>query len=174
MVILRKIIHWLSNICYLLIVVYAIVCSPMILGYKPLVVLSGSMEPAFPVGSIIYYSKVDPSELKVGDVITFRPNGGENMVTHRIHSIQDNKFETKGDANSAVDPVLLEYQDIVGKDLEVCVPYLGYYVRFINQHLYVIVVVVIILVSEFLLSNRSSETLDINNNSEKGGKENES
>lgn len=173
MVVLRKIIHWLSNICYVLIVVYGIICLPMILGYKPLVVLSGSMEPTLPIGSVIYYTPVEESELKVGDVITFRPNGGENMVTHRIHAIQDGKIETKGDANEVVDPALIEYKDVVGKDLEVYIPYLGYYVRFINEHLYVIVIVVIILVSEFLLSNRSSETFDINS-TKKGGEENES
>lgn len=173
MVILRKIIHWLANICYIFIVVYGIICLPMIAGYKPLVVLSGSMEPTLPIGSVIYYTAVEESELKVGDVITFRPNGGENMVTHRIHAVHDNKYETKGDANEVADPALLEYKDIVGRDLEIYIPYLGYYVRFINEHLYVIVIVVIILVSEFLLSNRSSEALDINNNT-KGGKENES
>ena len=67
--IIKKIVHILSYIAYILIGLYGIVCVPMIMGYKPVVVLSGSMEPTYHVGSVIYYHQVNKEDLKEQDVI---------------------------------------------------------------------------------------------------------
>ena len=66
--IIRKIVHILANIIYILITVYLVICIPMIFGHTPVVVLSGSMEPTYKVGSVIYYKKISEKELKVEDV----------------------------------------------------------------------------------------------------------
>lgn len=155
--VLKKIVHILANICYTFIGIYALICLPMVIGYKPLVVLSGSMEPSIKTGSIIYYSKVQEKDLKVGDIITFKTETKKEYVSHRINSIEDGKYETKGDANEVADPIKITYDQIVGKDLNISIPFLGYYVKFANEHVYLIIVVAIILISEYLLSN----TLDI-------------
>ena len=73
-------------------------------GFKVFTVLSGSMEPKYPVGSLIYVKKVDYTTLKSGDVITFMLD--ENTVaTHRIVEVVPDqedpsviRFRTKGDA----------------------------------------------------------------------------
>lgn len=158
--IIRKIIHFLAIICYILVLAYGIVCIPMIFGYKPLVVLTGSMEPTIKTGSVLYYKKVPESELKVGDPITFKING--QYVSHRINSIKDGQYQTKGDANQSPDPVRITYSSIEGKDSNITIPYIGYYIKFINEHLYLVAIVIIILLSEFLLGN--TRTLDINKN----------
>ena len=100
--IVKKIVHVLSIIAYILISVYAIVCIPMIFKYTPVVVLSGSMEPTFKVGSVIYYKPIPLEQLKAGDVITFEMKQG-TLVSHRIVSIDGNLIETKGDANEIAD-----------------------------------------------------------------------
>ena len=92
-------------------------------------VLSGSMEPNYHVGSVIYVKTINHKELKKGDVITFKLEGDTN-ATHRIIEIvkeNDNsiKFRTKGDANESADSKLVEPQDIRGKVI-FTIPILGY------------------------------------------------
>jgi len=154
----KSIVHFLASLCYLMIFIYGIVCIPIIYGYKPLVVLSGSMEPTFKVGSIIYYEEILENEIQVNDVITFSL-GSETFITHRVIDIEDGLYQTKGDANNTPDVKKITYDQILGKVGKFSIPYLGYYVSFINTHIYLILIVAIILLSEFLLS--FSKTVDI-------------
>lgn len=148
---IKKIVHLLSSFCYVLIIIYALICIPYIFGYKPLVVLTGSMEPSFQVGSIIYYKHVNQNELKEGDIITFKM--GNYVVSHRINKIENGLYETKGDANNTVDSKKITYNDIVGKDLNINIPYLGFYVKFFKDNMYLLVIFAFILISDFILSN---------------------
>ena len=150
--IIKKIIHILSYIAYILIGLYGIVCIPMIFGYKPVVVLSGSMEPTYKVGSVIYYNKVSKEDLKVGDVITFTQ--GNDYVSHRINNIEGDLYETKGDANKSVDAKKIEYSSIVGRVHKCSIPFIGYYIKFVNENLFIAVItLIIILIAEFIFSN---------------------
>ncbi|MBR2246958.1 MAG: signal peptidase I [Bacilli bacterium] len=80
---------------------------PSIFGYKPFIVLSGSMESEIQVGDLVLVKEVDTSTLKENDIIAFRDK--EDVVTtHRITKVIDGKdgmksFVTKGDANNAED-----------------------------------------------------------------------
>ncbi len=153
MVIVKKIIHYLALISYVLIGIYVAVCIPILFKYNPLIVLTGSMEPTFKVGSIIYYKEVDFEELKVGDIITFNTKDN-SFVSHRIVSIENGLIETKGDQNNTPDPEKVRFEDVKGKDANLCIPYVGHYVKFINENLTIcMIVVVAILVSEFIFSN---------------------
>lgn len=58
------------------------------LGLTPYAVLSGSMEPAYHVGSLIYVKKVDPGEVQVGDAITFVVNDDLLVATHRVVDVE--------------------------------------------------------------------------------------
>jgi len=167
--IIRKIVHILSNIIYILITVYLVVCIPMIFGHTPVVVLSGSMEPTYKVGSVIYYKKISEKELKEEDVITF--NIDNKTISHRIVSIDNGLIETKGDANNTSDVHKIRYKNIKGKVGKISIPYIGYYIKIVNDNLTLVVIVtVIILVSEFLFSN--IETIDIDSKNRRS-KENE-
>ena len=160
MAFIRGLFKFLSWICYILIIAYALIWMPNLFGYRPLVVLTGSMEPTIKTGSILYYKNVPESELKVGDAITFVLN--KNYVSHRIVSIENGLYETKGDANDVADPVKIGYNDIKGRDAKITIPYAGYIIKYINEHLYLIGIVMIILISEFFLS--SKKNYDINKN----------
>ena len=162
MAIVKRIVHFLSNICYFLILIYVTVCIPMLFRYYPIVVLSGSMEPAYKVGSVVYYEKVSTDMLKVGDTIVFPMNeDSRRMVCHRIIKIENGYITTKGDANKQADATKVSLAMVKGRVAKLSIIYIGYYIQFVNQHLGIVIVsAVIILVSEFLFSN--SEIFDIN------------
>ena len=164
MAVIKKIIHILAQVEYVLIIIYSVVCIPLVFKMHPVVVLSGSMEPTYSTGSIIYYKTVKKDVLKSGDVITFNTNSN-SFVTHRIVSIKNDLYETKGDANNTSDPNKIKYENIKGKVANVSIPYVGYYIKFINDNLVIFVVLALtILLSEFLFSNLG--TSDINQNNE--------
>lgn len=150
MAILKKGINLLSNIGLLALILYALVASPLIVGYHPVVILTGSMSPTYKVGTIVYYKQVEESKLKVGDAITFK-NNADATVTHRLNKIEDGLYETKGDANVTPDVEKIAYQNILGKVASVTIPLLGYYICFINNHLYIVAIILLIIIIDFLL-----------------------
>jgi len=162
--VLKVVVKILSYICYVLIGLYALVCAPMIFGLKPEVVTTGSMAPTYNVGTIIYYKKVDSSEIQVGDAISYRLNNGE-MVTHRVIEIENGNYVTKGDANNVKDAAPVSFSSVEGKVVGPVIPILGYGVAFVNSHIFVVFVMVGILLAEFLLSNIKRDKISV---SEKG------
>jgi signal peptidase len=95
--------------------------------YRAYIVQSGSMEPALPVGSVVF-TKSSP-EYQKGDIITFDVDG--KLITHRIADIEDDKFQTKGDANEEADIGSITEEQIVGKSF-INVPYVGYLADFVR------------------------------------------
>ena len=89
---------------------------PDFLGYKPLIVLSGSMEPSIMTGDMVFVKETDPDSLKVGDVIAYK--SGSAVVTHRIVEVKsengETRYVTQGDANNAADQSLVKPADVEG------------------------------------------------------------
>lgn len=90
---------------------------PGILGYKPFIVLSGSMMSKIEIGDLVFVKETDASTLKENDIIAFRDS--ENLVTtHRIISVINENgeisFETKGDSNNVKDEKRVYPKDIEG------------------------------------------------------------
>jgi signal peptidase len=121
---------------------------PSLLGFHRYVIISGSMEPTIPVGSVVYDKAVPVAELAVGDVITFVPPpdyGIESPVTHRIfeisaappleraHAAAGRMLRTKGDANEDPDPwrILLNQTD--QDRVEHHLSYLGYLYMWLSR-----------------------------------------
>lgn len=97
-------------------VVFTLITSKTeVLGVQSYVVLTGSMSPAIPMGSIIYTRPAN--EYKVDDVVVFKQ--GNVTVTHRIVSLEDREgklfYQTKGDANNVLDSEAILQKDILGK-----------------------------------------------------------
>ena len=59
---LVRIKDFIFRIVYILLIIYLLVFIPTLWGHKPLVVISGSMEPVLKVGGILYYEKIDVNE----------------------------------------------------------------------------------------------------------------
>ena len=113
-------------------------------GYKILVVQSGSMEPAIPVGSVVLTKPTAgvaaPTPITrffEGDVITYAAVK-QSLVSHRVVSISEENgeffYKTKGDANETSDQKLVSEKDVVGKVM-FAAPFIGRYVNFAKQPL---------------------------------------
>jgi len=129
-----KILKTAANILAALILLLAILLAGVrLIGYTPYVVLSGSMEPAYPTGSLIYVRKTAPEAVQVGDPITFVMPGGMT-ATHRVVEIDavNKTFTTKGDANDTADGSPVPFENLIGKPA-LCLPYLGYVSAFLSR-----------------------------------------
>ena len=105
------------------------------LGITPYMVSSGSMEPEYPVGSLIYVKKVPAEQIKVGDDITFYISDDHTIATHQVYEIEDEQFRTQGinnkdsDGNILHDAKPISFKDLIGTPV-LMIPYLGYVNQF--------------------------------------------
>lgn len=150
---MKKLWNIISSILVVIVVVIAILLAGVrLIGLTPYAVLSGSMEPVYHVGSLIYVKDVDPFKLEVGDAITYMLDE-ETLSTHRIVDIIPDeedpsviRFQTKGDANDAIDGSLVHYKNVVGKPV-FTIPFLGYVANYVQNPpgKYIAIVFVVLL-----------------------------
>jgi len=106
------------------------VLIPRIGGATPYTVVTDSMRPALPPGSLVVVRPVPIDDISIGDVITYQLKPGRpEVVTHRVVSIGDNSgrgrvLHTKGDANNAADADWVVPKQVRGR-LWYAVPYVG-------------------------------------------------
>ena len=122
----------------ILLILAVLLAGVRLVGLRPLTVLSGSMEPTYHVGSLIYVKSVDYRGLKAGDVITFMLDE-DTLATHRIVEVvpdEDDpatvRYRTKGDANESEDGSLVHYKNVVGTPV-FTIPELGYIANYIQN-----------------------------------------
>jgi len=136
---MKKIWNTITTLLVILVMILALLLvGARFIGFQVFTVLSGSMEPNYHVGSLIYVKKVDPFTLQSGDVITFMLDE-DTVATHRIVDVvpdeEDSsviRFRTKGDANDAEDGSLVHYKNVVGTPV-LTIPKLGYVASYIQQ-----------------------------------------
>lgn len=102
---------------------------PLAAGGRTLTVLSGSMSPAIPAGSVVVVRPVDPATLSVGDVISYATTdpvtGQSELVTHRVIAVSANGLlTTQGDANQTPDDRQVTPAQVRG-EAWFSIPYLG-------------------------------------------------
>lgn len=140
-----------------------------IFGAGAYAVTSGSMEPAYDTGSLIYLKKIDTSQLKKGDVITFAQ--AENMVvTHRIAKVTERSgelwFITKGDANDTEDASPVYYKNVIGSPA-FQIPLIGYVITFAKQppgiYLVIGLIVILLVMSIMPMLRRKEKTGNVSN-----------
>ena len=122
----------------ILLILAVLLAGVRLVGLRPLTVLSGSMEPTYHVGSLIYVKSVDYQTLKAGDVITFMLDE-DTLATHRIVEVVPDeedpatlRYRTKGDANEFEDGSLVHYKNVVGTPV-FTIPELGYIANYIQN-----------------------------------------
>ncbi|MBE5786374.1 MAG: signal peptidase I [Clostridiales bacterium] len=136
----KKMLKTITTLMVVVAILFAFFISGIrIFGVQVYGVLSGSMEPTYKVGSLIYVKKVDHNSLEVNDVITFRMNGGKTVATHRIvekvpseTNPNEYQFRTKGDANDHTDSELVGKNNLIGK-VVFSVPALGHVAEYIQN-----------------------------------------
>ena len=105
-----------------------------LLGMQVFNVISGSMEPTYSIGDLLYVKEVDPDSVKVGDPITFVLNEDLVVATHRVVAVdyENREFTTKGDANENEDAAPVHFNNLVGIPV-FAVPLLGYVSAYIQS-----------------------------------------
>ena len=133
--ILKKTWNVVSTALVALVVLCAIfLMGSRLLGFRVFTIISGSMEPEYSVGDLIYVKPVDVDSIKVGDDITFILNEDLVVATHRVVRIDAEKkhFYTKGLANEIEDNDPVHFNNVIGVP-QFSIPKLGYVSDFV-QH----------------------------------------
>ncbi|EPR76412.1 Signal peptidase I [Leifsonia rubra CMS 76R] len=114
-----------------------VIVIPNVAGATPLTVLTSSMEPGLPPGTLIVVKPIETNDIAMGDVITYQIESGKaGVVTHRITGITNSSdgsrtFTLKGDNNDIADELQVLPVQIQGK-LWYSVPWIGYVSNFVN------------------------------------------
>lgn len=134
----QKMARFLNRAGTIIIVVMILFCIPFTLprlfGLHIYEVESESMEPEYPVGSVVYVKEVETSDIIVGDVITYTLGTDTDFVmTHRVVEVlnQGRSFVTKGDANPVEDAEPVSSERVIGCPV-VCIRGIAPAADFIN------------------------------------------
>ena len=136
----------LANICVWVLGVasvgflLAVGVGPRTGRYRTLTVLTGSMQPALPVGAVVLVTPQPTSQVRIGQVITYAvPEGDHHIVSHRVvdvlHEGDRTVMQTKGDANDAPDPWLAEIDGDTAWQVRFAVPGVGRLISWLRQPL---------------------------------------
>ena len=156
----NKCISIISNIMFVILIITILISAVLfaksdsneksILGYRFYDVLTPSMTPTIPVGSMVFVKMVEPEELSVGDIITYSASrDGSVVVTHRINEINKEaeqiSFITKGDANDVTDLNPVFASAVIGK-VNLIIPHLGSFMSYVQKKLLLVIVGIIALI----------------------------
>ncbi|MBQ8558581.1 MAG: signal peptidase I [Tyzzerella sp.] len=133
--VLRKI----GDVVSTLFVVFTVFCAVFLMGsrlmgYRVFNVISGSMEPMYSVGDLIYVKEVNPYDIEVGTPITFVLNEDLVVATHMVVEVDEENqhFYTQGLANDTPDSVPVHFNNVIGVP-KFGIPLLGYVSDFIQN-----------------------------------------
>jgi len=159
---IRRVWNMVVSLCVMIAVLLVMAFYlPKLIGMGVYVVTSGSMEPEYPVGSIIYVQDVEPNQIQVGDPITFYMSGTNIIATHQVYEIdaQNRQFRTQGINNIGLDGEIIQdaepvsFGSYIGKPI-FCIPYLGHVNRFCTTapgYWIVMAGVVLVIITSFML-----------------------
>lgn len=181
--IISKILSWALFVILLLIAIFLLyyyIANKIYVtkgtGYEPkfsiYTIATGSMVPNINILDAVINMRVDdPSDLKVGDVITFRSSSPTSInltITHRIKAITKDYdgnicYVTKGDANPVEDEACAKFNNIIGKVI-IRIPGLGYIQKFLASGvgwlLFILIPALIIIGKDIMRITRLSTIKD--------------
>ena len=114
-----------------------VIAIPVFSGSTPMTVLTSSMEPTYPPGTLIIVKPIEPEAVRIGDALTYQIESGKPaVVTHRVTEVQNSTsgelaFITKGDNNSQADELPVRPVQIKGT-VWYSIPWIGYVNNIIN------------------------------------------
>jgi signal peptidase len=105
------------------------VTVPVAFGLHPMTVLTGSMRPTIQPGDMVVDQAISPTQVRVGDIVTFREPHGTRTITHRVRDITISEGQahvtTRGDANDTVEKWQVPVTGSIGR-VVYQVPKIGY------------------------------------------------
>ena len=131
-----------DTFCTLVVVAAVLLAMSLVgvrlLGFQVFTVLSGSMEPVYSPGDLIYVKKIATEDIVPGTILTFMVNE-DTVAPHRVVGAIASetepdlvRYRTKGDANNMEDGTLVHPNNIIGSPV-LCVPKLGYVANYISS-----------------------------------------
>ena len=177
--IFKRIINIFTSILVAISVIIAVLLVGVrLVGFQVYTVLSGSMEPTYHTGSLIYVKSVDYRDIKSGNVITFMLDE-DTIATHRVVQVIPDeedatvlRYQTKGDANDVVDGSLVHYKNVIGCPV-FSIPYMGYLANYIQNPpgTYIVITAgALLLLLVFLPDLFQQDERDLKNKTRKGGR----
>ncbi len=130
---------------------------PSFLGYSTLTIQTGSMSGTMEIGDMIIIK--DTGDYKIGDIITFMPDGAVIPTTHRIINYTENgEFVTKGDANNIKDIDTTTADQILG-EVVLHLPKLGQFVSWVKIEgwIYILATLGVVVLGTFVLKFNQEE-----------------
>lgn len=128
-------------------------------GYKQYIVMTGSMQPSYNIGDLIFEKEIAKEDIKLNDVITYSLENGQDTVTHRVIDIIEENGETyyqfKGDNNNSPDPDLVTYEQIQGKVIHKIDKLGSIIAEFVSGT--GIILILIIFILSYMKTNRKEE-----------------
>lgn len=117
------------------------------MGYKPFIVMSGSMETTINIGDLVIVKKVNSSNIHTGDIIAFK--NGNIVISHRVKEVINDsgtyKFKTKGDNNNVADDFIVNSDAIEGIFVNK-IPGLGSILLFLGKPIGLLMVILVIII----------------------------
>ncbi len=154
--VLKLAIHVLSTFVLVLLAGLGLAASaPALLGYEPVVVVSGSMEPAIRVADVVLTRPSDGRDLDNGTVINYEHEDGTRL--HRIEATTDSGYRTAGDANLSSDSELVAPSQVRGVGT-VVVPFVGMPALWVERGQWLYLIAAVIAVAAALYTSRMRMT----------------
>ena len=158
---LKKTWNIVSTALVVLIVLCAVfLMGSRLMGYECYTVISGSMEPKYMVGDLIYVKEVDVNSIKTGDDITFILNEDLVVATHQVVRVdaENQRFYTKGLANEIEDQDPVHFNNVIGVP-QFSIPKLGYVSDFVQNPpgRYVTIAVCALLILNLFMGSSDSK-----------------
>ena len=124
-----------------------VIVVPAVTRSTPYTILTSSMVPTMPPGTLVIVKPIDPQDIRIGTVVTYQLDSGKPIVvTHRVVQIiepnlpgGDPSFVTKGDANSVPDEKPVKPVQIRGA-VWYTVPWIGWVNNLVNGDLRAVVI----------------------------------
>jgi hypothetical protein len=149
------------DICFLIVLCYGILCIPLLADYHSYVVEDSLNEANIKKGSLVYYKKVQPTEILQDDIIVYKP--AMEMIFHKVmrvippsdentNNTQDYTYEVEIDSYHKEYPNNIAYKDILGEVAPIYLPFVGYFVNFIQLNMPLFYIIIGISAVDLLLS----------------------
>jgi len=129
-------------------------------GRTTLIIGGGSMEPALQLGTAVVVDPVQPTDIRVGDIVSLRSGADlQSIFTHRVTRVvpRDGTIwvETKGDANKDVDPSITSTANVIGR-VSTTIPYAGFLLALLSAPtgiVFVLCLAIVLLLLVWLLES---------------------
>ncbi|WP_084038476.1 signal peptidase I [Demequina sp. NBRC 110053] len=127
-----------------------VVLLPAVTGSTPYTIITSSMEPSYPAGTLVIVRPVEPDDVRIGSVITYQLESGKaEVVTHRVVEIiqpsvpgEEPRFVTKGDANGVPDEEPVMEVQLRG-EVWYSVPWIGWVNNVVNGDMRAVIIPIV-------------------------------